>query len=353
MKKNFLKCLLLSCSVMVLLNACVKDKYTGNQTGDSGPSYVRITEAKVYSQFFAPFASIKPVTILSVRRDAASSGALASTNAVALTDITSTYLSVFNTKNGSSYSSMPTTLYTFSTTDATIAKTSTGYTFNFGPGDFAKNLVFNIDGSQVDLSKQYAIAFTISNTGGLTKKAGLDTIVATVAIKNKYDGVYTTSGTMVDITNATLTEFNNYLSAASNTTGIKPPQQIELRTTSANTCDVYDNYYYGGYYYPINSNGAASQYGNFCPSLTFDLSTDKVSAVVNHYGQPQAAVGRAGRLDPTGTVNAYESGKITIKFNMTQPQAWNGNPASCAACSATAPYVRTTWDQVWKYIGSR
>jgi hypothetical protein len=338
MKKNFLKCLLLSCSVMVLLNACVKDKYTGNQAADQGPSYVRITEAQVYSQFFSPFTTVKPVTILSVRRDAASPSALAGTNAVALTDITSTYLSAYNTKNGSSYSSMPSTLYTFATTDATVAKTSTGYTFNFGPGDFAKNLVFNIDGSQVDLSKQYAIAFTISNAGGLTRKAGLDTIIATIAIKNKYDGVYTITGTMVDVTNAAYTEVNTLSTLVGLT-----PYQYELRTTSANTCDVYDNYsagYQQGYGIIFNAAGGASAYGSFMPVLTFNLANDKITAVTNHYGQP-AGNGRYAQLDPSGTVNAYESGKITIKYNMV------------GGSGVTANQVRVTWDEVWTYKKSR
>jgi len=332
---------------MVLLNACVKDKYTGNQAAGQGPSYVRITEAKVYSQFFAPFSTIKPITMFSVRRDAASTTDLAATNAVVLTDITSTYLSTYNTKNGTSYSSMPSTLYTFATTDATIAKTSTGYTFNFGPGDFAKNLVFNIDGSQVDLSKQYGIVFAISNTGGLTRKAGLDTIVATVAIKNKYDGVYVVQlgSTMTDLTSTVYSHINNFLSSFGTAVGEPDngPMQYQLRTTSANTCALYDDYFFGGYDTPICTGTAATNYsswGTFSPIFTFDLATDKVTAVTNYYGVP--ANTRGARLDPSGTVNAWESGKFTIKYDMTQP-----------SIVATPPNVRVVYDEVWKFKGSR
>ena len=339
---------------MALFSACRKDSYVGTETGGAGQSFVRITEAPVYSQFFAPFLTVKSVTMFSVRRDAANSAELNTSRSVTLTDITAnvvgtkvvsgtttniTYLDAYNSHNGTSYSPMPSTLYTFAA-DPTIAKTSTGYTLNFAPGDFAKNIVFKIDGSQVDLSKQYAIAIAISNTGGLTHKVGFDTVVATVAIKNKYDGVYTTSGTMVDITNTTLQEFNVFLASTNNTTGVPAPQEIELRTTSANTCDVYDNYFFGGYYYPIASGTSYSQYGSFCPTLTFDLATDKITAVGNHYGNP-ASNGRYGKLDPTGTVNAYESGKITIKFNMV------------GGSGVTANQVRTTWDEVWKFKKSR
>jgi hypothetical protein len=338
MKKNFLKYLLMSISLMTLFSACRKDSYVGTETGESGKSFVRITEAPVYSQFFAPFLTVKPVTMFSVRRDAASTTEQNTPRSVVLTAIPN-YITTYNTKNGTSYSAMPSTLYTVQA-DPSIVATATGFTFNFAAGDFAKNLVFKIDGSQVDLSKQYAVAYTISDPGGLTKKAGLDTIVATVAIKNKYDGVYTTSGTMVDITNTTLQEFNVFLASATNTTGVPAPQEIELRTTSANTCDVYDNYFYGGYYFPIASGTSYSQYGSFCPTLTFDLATDKITAVGNHYGNP-ASNGRYGKLDPTGTVNAYESGKITIKFNMV------------GGSGVTANQVRTTWDEVWKFKKSR
>jgi len=359
MKKNLLKGLLLGCSALVLLNGCVKDKYSSNQAAGIGPSYVRITEAEVYSQFFAPFLTVKPITVLSVRRDAASSDAAAATNVVALTDITAnnvsqsstaeTYLAAFNRHNGTSYSAMPSTLYTFaSASDASVTKTSTGYSFNFGPGDFAKNLTFNVDGSQVDLSKQYAIAFTITNTGGLTRKIGLDTIIATIAIKNKYDGVYAVTGTMVDVTTTTLTQINNFLSVGGAQYGAPAPQQYELRTTSANTCDVYDNYFYGAYAVAISSQavGAAitySSYGTFSPQLTFDLTTNKITAVTNRYGQAvPPANGRTGRLDPTGSLNDYESGTITIKYNMCQPSS-----------VPVAPYVRTTWDETWKFLKSR
>lgn len=345
MKKNLLKGLLLSCSVAVVFSACVKDKYTGNQATDAGPSYVRITEARVYSQFFSPFTNVQAVNILSVRRDPASNAALQATNVVTLTDISSTYISTYNTKNGTSYSSISDPAQAgLASLVATpgVTATSTGYTFTFGAGDFAKNLTFNIDGSKVNLSKQYAIAFAITNTGGLTQKAGLDTIIATIAIKNKYDGVYTISGTMVDVTNPAASEVNTLPALVGAT-----PYQYELRTTSANTCDVYDNYsagYQQGYGIVFNTGATtgnpASAYGSFMPALTFDLTTNKITAVVNHYGQP-ASNGRYAQLDPSGSVNAYVSGKITIKYNMV------------GGSLVTANQVRTTWDEVWTYLKSR
>ncbi|RKR81369.1 hypothetical protein BDD43_1515 [Mucilaginibacter gracilis] len=226
MKNNFLKYLMLGCSAMVFLNACVKDKYSPNQAAGQGPSYIRITEAKLNPQFFAVFTNIKAVNMFSVQRDAASNDALQTTNTVVLTDVTADYLS----KHSTPYSAMPSSLYTL-TPQPGLAATATGLTFTFAPGDFAKNVIFNIDGSKIDLSKQYAVVYAISNTGGLTRKAGLDTIVASVAIKNSYDGVYKYTGSIY--------RFNADGSAETPTTlgGVLPDGlTISLATTSATTC---------------------------------------------------------------------------------------------------------------------
>jgi hypothetical protein len=62
---------------------------------------------------------------------------------------------------------------------------------------------------------------------------------------------------------------------------------------------------------------------------------------VNYYGQP-AGNTRSG-LDPSG-VNQYDAATKTvrIKYNMTQ-----------SSLVPAAPHIRTTWDETWKYVGSR
>jgi len=310
MKKNLFKGLLLGCSVMVLLNACVKDdRATGAQSAGNGPSYVRIAEAQVYNQFFAPFTTINPITVFTVRRDAASAAVLQGSNTVVLTDITTAYLASHTTV----YSAMPSTLYTVAS-QAGVSYSSGVLTLAYGPGDFAKSIVFNIDGSKVDLSKQYAVAYTITNTGGLTRKAGLDTILATVAIKNAYDGVYSYAGS--------LARFNADGSAdVVSTLGgtIVGGVTISLATTSGTT----DAYSPGLYW----SDGVTGVGGITGIQLAVDPATYKVTTT---------ASGNAYVANIAGQDNYYDPASKTFHLNFGWYTA--APPASSRQAHLTLTY---------------
>jgi hypothetical protein len=361
MKNKVLKYLLLSSCLVVLFGACRKDSFKGTETGSSGKTYVWITEAPVKSQFFSPFTDVEAVTMFSVRRDAASSGDLNKAVTIVLTDISGTYLDDYNTANGTSYVPFPSDLYTLPTSSdvATggayasakgVTASATGLTLSFAAGDFIKNIIYKIDGTKLDLSQQYAAAYTITSYNGTSKKIGTDTVVSTVAIKNKWDGVYqVTSQTFSDVSpaGAGFSAINPYLAQFGIADGLPSngPMEYELRTTSATQCVLYDNYFFGGVDTPFatgSADGDYSYYGSFGLLVNFDPATDKVVSVTNYYGQP-AGNTRSAQLDPTG-VNAYDASSktIQIKYQMTQPSV------------ITAPgNVRTTWDETWKYIGSR
>jgi hypothetical protein len=338
MKNKILKYLLLSSSLMVLFGACRKDSFKGTETGSSGKTYVWITEAPVKTQFLSAFSDIEPVTMFSVRRDAASSGDLKKAITVQLTDISSTYLAAYNTANGTDYSPIPTSVYTLPTSSdiatggayasATgITASATGLTLGFASGDFAKNVIFKIDGSKLDLSLQYAAAYAITSYDGASKKVGTDTILSVVAIKNQYDGAYTATGTFTDSAAPTITSAGIY------------PYTINLVTTGVSTVAFYDPA--NGYYHLINSGGTVSVYGEFCPVFNFDPATNKITSVVNYYGQPSPSRGRAARIDITG-INALSGtpgtvgSVIQVKYIMTQGGA-----------------DRTAFDETYTYIGPR
>jgi hypothetical protein len=195
MKNKILKYLLLSSCLMLVFSACRKDSFKGTETGSSGKTFVWITEAQTHVQFFSPFTAVTPVTLFSVRRDAANSGDLKKPVDISLVALDTAAINKYNTANGTNYTQLPSNIYTFST-DPSITSTASSSVFHFGPGDFAKNLTINLDGSKMDLSKQYVAAYTISNAGGFTKKSGYDTVYSVVAIKNQYDGVYSVAGTI-------------------------------------------------------------------------------------------------------------------------------------------------------------
>lgn len=233
-------------------------------------------------------------------------------------------IDAYNTATESDFVMLNSGGYTLSANEVVIKAGTSKATFN---------IVLNP--SAFDFSKSEVLPLTIKSVSSSQISGNFNTILINVAAKNKYDGVYAVTGTMVDVTNATLTHVNDAL-------GADAPMQYQLRTVSATKCALYDDYVYGGFYAVIASNGAFSNYGGFSAVFEFDPVTDKVIAVTNRAGQPNPANTRGGRLDPTGT-NARVSDKVfDVKYNMTQPSVV---PA--------APSVRTTWDEVWTRIGDR
>jgi hypothetical protein len=338
MKNKVLKYLLLSGCLMVLFSACRKDSFKGTETGSSGKTFVWITEAPIKTQFLSAFSDIEPVTMFSVRRDAASQSDLKKTVTIQLTDISATYLDAYNNANGTSYSPIPTNVYTLPTssdvaaggeyaTAKGITATATGLTLSFAPGDFAKNVIFKIDGSKLDLSLQYAAAYAITSYDGTSKKVGTDTVLSVVAIKNKYDGAYTATGSFVDNVAPSITSDGVY------------PYQINLVTVGVNSVAFYDPA--NGFYHLIMSGGSPSVYGEFAPVFNFDPATNKITSVVNYYGQPSPNRARAARLDITG-VNALTGtpgtvgSVIQVKYVLTQ----GGSD-------------RTFFDETYTYTGPR
>jgi len=343
MKNHFLKYTGIALLFAITAVSCRKDAFEGTETRDSGITYFKVLEGREVKLFFSPFSDVKKVSMFGIRRDAASNADLQQSATIKL-EQNAGIITKYNTDHAETFEELPSTYYTFGG-DGGYSKTATGYNVNFASGVFSQNFKLNIDGSKwTDLGKKYALAFRVTDWGGIKKTAATsDTIMVFVSIKNKWDGVYGVAGSMVDVTNATLGHINEYLTSANNTIGVTAPMEYELRTLSPTKCIVYDNHFFGGNYVPIRSGTGYSQYGSFAVTVEFDPVTDKVVAVTNTYGQP-ASNTRSGRLDPSGTVNAYDAATktITIKYNMLQPSV-----------VTTSPFVRTTWNEVWTYLRAR
>lgn len=344
MKNHILKYVGVVFLLALTFVSCRKDAFEGTETKDSGTTFVKILEGPINPLFFSPFTEVKKVDLFSVRRDANSSGALNSSTAVTLTAAPE-IVAKYNTDNSESFEALPESIYTLAA-NSSIVKTSTGYTFNFASGDAAKKLTILLDGSKYDLSKKYAIAFKVSTTGDVaTTASDQKSILVLISIKNKYDGVYSVTGTMSDIASATLSHFSNFMnSPEAASVGAEPPFKMQLRTISATKCAAYDADFFGdgnnAYQMPITSGTTYSRYGNFGIIVEFDPATDKIVAVTNYYGQP-ASNTRSAQLDVSGT-NTWSNGTMSIKYNMLQPSV-----------ITTAPFIRTTWDETWQYLGPR
>jgi hypothetical protein len=333
MKVRFLNYALGLLVLSAALASCIKNDV--KELGNAGTARVRLSEAPANIQFFSPFSDVKTVQLVTVRRDEVSQSDVNQTVTVKLTNVPDS-IDKYNTVHGTTFEPLPDSLFTV-VAGKGVTRSGNVYTVTFNPGVTAVTIPVALNGAKWNLSHTYAMYFKITDPGGKQVSSSYKEVLAAVAVKNKWDGVYeVTSGTMVDIANGTLSHLNNYLAANG-----YDPQQWELRTKSPTECEVYDNYFFGGHYSPITSGTSYSSYGSFSIVVEFDPATDKVVKVTNYYGQP-ASNGRYAQLDPTG-INQYDAATktVNIKYNMV-------------GGSLVAPnQVRSTWTETWKWIGDR
>lgn len=194
MKKKFLQYMFLGCSLMVLFSSCRKDAFDNTtETKGSGKTFVYIDGTPEIDQYFQPFTNTIPVTMFTIRRDAANS--TDNNKAISVT-LKSLSLDDYNTANGTNLTAIPAALAT-QVADPSIVPTADGLTINFGAGSFAKNYILNVNGTQFDPSKKYAVYYAITSFGGATKKVGTDTILCVLGVKNIYDGDYHATGVRI------------------------------------------------------------------------------------------------------------------------------------------------------------
>lgn len=214
---------------------------------------------------------------------------------------------------------LPAAAYTIPTADV-----------KFGAGQrISDKFAISLNTSLLDASKVYGIAFSIESVSkpGVQLSSNLNSVVFIFTVKNKYDGTYTMTGTLVDNANSALTA--------------KSPQTVYLVTTGANSVKVFNAGTGVASFkelFPISSGGSESAYGSFQPQFIFDANNN-VTAVVNTYGQP-AGNTRSAEIDPSG-INKYDPATKTLKVKwfMYQPSAIAG--------------VRTTFDFTFAYTKAR
>ncbi|MBC8155916.1 MAG: DUF1735 domain-containing protein [Bacteroidetes bacterium] len=228
-------------------------------------------------------------------------------------------LTQYNEEQEAAYDLIPTTLYTLPT-QVVIPK-----------GQRTATVALKMKSNMFDFSKSYVLPVQIKTASSGTISGNFGTILLSVNAKNKYDGVYVPTGTMVDVTNPAFT----HLATA------KQRVEYTLETISATKCVLVDDIYFGSPITPFWTGTGASGYGTFSPVIEFDPATDKIIAVTNFYGTP--ANTRAAQLDPSG-VNTYTAANksIKIKYFMRQPNV-----------VAAAPNIRTRWDEEWTFLRAR
>jgi hypothetical protein len=184
-----------------------------------------------------------------------------------------------------------------------------------------------INNNTIPLDTLYGIGLKIDSITGATIDNTAKSIVVRFDLRNKFDGRYRVTGTMVDIAAPTITGYF--------------PQDVDLITSGANSMTMIPRDL-GIPGFLILSGTSLSYYGSFGPIFTLNLTNNKIVSVTNYYGQP-ASNTRSAEIDPSGT-NQYDPATktITIKFFMKQPNT-----------VTTAPNIRVYYNNTFTYLGPR
>lgn len=309
--------------ILVTTGSCIKEvDYNEGIINNEKPT-IRLPlapEELVVYAFDAVPGDIE-LDVLEIRRDVISSADLSQT-VVAKILLDTALMGKYNRENGSKYEVF--TGYTLVSASETPFD-GKNWTATFAPGEVVKYITIRFDPSQMDFTKQSALAFTITSADPY-QISNHKSLITEVLAKNKYDGVYKLEGTVTDAAAPTISAWT-------------PAPEVGLVTTGAKTVKMYD-YYWPGDYHPISSGGSRSVYGSFSPVFKFD-DNDNVIEVGNAYGVPTNT--RTGQLDPSG-VNKYDPStkKLTVKYRMLQPSV-----------ITTPPHIRTVFDEVLTFVRNR
>ncbi len=193
------------------------------------------------------------------------------------------FLNNYNNNNGTSYILLPDSTYTL----------SKGLTFSVPAGKRLDSTVLVVNFQKLDLTQSYVFPVTIQTANVPIEQ--WNHLLINVSVKNKYDGVYTVTGTLVDHASSAIV--GNY------------PFTANLIT--AGPSSVYFDPH------PILSGTTSSYYGEFGPQFNFDAN-DNIISVVNIYGQPSPSRLRAAQL-ASGAANKYNAdGSIDVSYDMYQ-----------------------------------
>ena len=168
----------------IALTSCDKNN---EGLGGAGKTIVKLPQASEDKVAIA--LDLKPgavdIVLLDVRRDAANEGELNKALTVKIKHDTS-IVGKYNRAHNTNYVDLPAGSYQI---DAGNPFNGAEWTVTFNAGEHAKPILIKLDPSTMDLTKQYAFGFTITDASGATISS-LNGALVEVGVKNPYDGIY-------------------------------------------------------------------------------------------------------------------------------------------------------------------
>ncbi len=191
------------------------------------------------------------------------------------------------------------------------------------PANGSLPVQLQINKTNLKVDTTYGLYFKIEEVSAGNIVADAKTLLVKITLRNRWDGRYRITGTMTDVIEPTY--------------GFRE-QEVLLITTGPNQAKIKPKELgIEGLIIKVGAND--SYYSNFGPVLNFD-NNNKITSVVNFYGQPSATHGRSAELDPSGGNSWSPSNKgMSIKFWMNQP-------------TVATPH-RSAFTTTWTYIGER
>jgi hypothetical protein len=318
MRNIKIKTLLFGASVL-FLSSCLK---SGNMTTDPSVNNNVVELANTgdnvtssgIAGFYTDLGTVAPGASKSFNINVRYSGGGSAPQDITVTlALDQATLTTYNTANGttkvvpaSTVISIPTTVIIPKGANQTTVEAKVTVS-----GDFNFNLAYGVP-----------VKITQSSYGILS--GNYSSAVYSFGVRNKYDGQYKGMGTLVDAASAGISG--------------RYPMDVFLVTSGATQVQLYDNVI-GGIYHSILSGGSTSYYGTFGVVFNFDGATNKVTSVVNAYGQPASST-RSAELDPSG-VNTWDpvTKTLKVKYWMNQPSVMAGH--------------RVAFDETFTYVGVR
>jgi Domain of unknown function (DUF1735) len=295
MKFSSLKLFLFAAVGSLFFAACDKNEGTLNGAGQTIVKLPQGAEEKVALALdFKP--GLTDVVLLDVRRDAPNGGELSKAVTVKIKNDPA-IVTAYNTAHGTSYIPLPAAAYQV---DPGNPFNGTEWTVTFNAGEHAKPILIKLDPTQLDLSKQYALGFTITDAGGAKISTALKSAIIEVGVKNAYDGIYgVVSGNVQRYTNPTTPEVGNLNGSLAGN------PDVTLTTIGANTVEITGLQW---------ANGSGSGVGGINNlRATIDPATGAVTMM---------ALGNATLANWTGHVNMYDKATKTFRI------AFRWNPAT-------------------------
>ena len=220
-----------------------------------------------------------------------------------------TLISTYNSANGTSLVTLPTSRYTMNM-KITIPK----------GGRLGDVQISVPNASLIDPTLSYAMGLSIASVdeAGYTIASNLKNILLLISVKNKYDGTYVLKSKLLDWENNTPFNISNQPFTWPGSTASYG--SILMITAGPSSVKMFDDWGFGTYIHPIRTTTPSwSGFGSTEPKFTFDVTTNALTAATNDFVNPSN--GRAFKVNTAVTTSRWDpvTKNIYAAIIMTQP----------------------------------